>query len=140
MCQIRFCWSTRDLGERKSYFPWNGNQTFMNSIMYYPPKINTMHAVLQVLTHTPGPCLVRFLGPWENPHEPKSHEWSNSLQKLNILDAFWNSAWGKTAPQKDQTSQGPGVHQNPLVSKIQGHFLLLIKLVVCYRHNIGPFT
>ena len=37
--------------------------------------------LLRFLAHiknknTPGPCLVRFLGPWENPHEPKPHELS----------------------------------------------------------------
>ena len=26
--------------------------------------------------NTPGPCLMRFLGPWENPHESKLHELS----------------------------------------------------------------
>ena len=37
--------------------------------------------LLRFLAHsknknTPGPCLVRFLGPWENPHESKPHELS----------------------------------------------------------------
>ena len=28
------------------------------------------------LRFTPGPCLVGFLGPWENLYEPKPHELS----------------------------------------------------------------
>ena len=38
-----------------------------------------------MLAYTPGPCLVRFLGPEQKAHEPKPHELSQKRMSEEFL-------------------------------------------------------
>ena len=62
-------------------FPFNTWFLFESQAMCFNNPMEIKRSVVFVITEepklsTPGPCLVRFLGPGQKAHEPKPHELS----------------------------------------------------------------